>query len=142
MAAGKALAQYLIFISGLFFMGLGVALITRANLGTSPISSIPVVLSMIWPVTIGEFTFLLSLVFLALQVVRLGRRFPKEQWLQVVVGPVFGLFIDLGMRLFLFVNPGFYAARILALCWAVCSWRGGCICRCLPTASSIQVKAW
>lgn len=96
-------------------MGLGVALVTRANLGTSPISSVPYVLSMILPVTIGEFTFLLSLVFLALQVVLLGRRFPREQWLQVFVGPVFGLFIDLGMRLFAFVNPGFYAARIVAL---------------------------
>ena len=40
------LKRYLIFLAGLFVNSLGVALITKANLGTSPISSIPYVLSL------------------------------------------------------------------------------------------------
>lgn len=41
--------RYIIFLIGLFVNSLGVALITKANLGTSPISSIPYVLSLNYP---------------------------------------------------------------------------------------------
>ena len=41
--------RYLIFLVGLFVNSLGVSLITKANLGTSPISSIPYVLSLNFP---------------------------------------------------------------------------------------------
>ena len=37
----EKLKRYLIFLVGLFVNSLGVSLITKANLGTSPISSIP-----------------------------------------------------------------------------------------------------
>lgn len=37
----ETLKRYLIFLVGLFVNSLGVSLITKANLGTSPISSIP-----------------------------------------------------------------------------------------------------
>lgn len=42
----EKLKRYLIFLVGLFVNSLGVSLITKANLGTSPISSIPYVLSL------------------------------------------------------------------------------------------------
>ena len=42
--------RYLIFLVGLFVNSLGVSLITKGNLGTSPISSIPYVLSLNFPV--------------------------------------------------------------------------------------------
>jgi hypothetical protein len=64
MSNTKKLKKYSIFVVGLFFMSLGVALVTKSNLGTSPISSVPYVLSMISPLTIGQFTFLLSLLFI------------------------------------------------------------------------------
>lgn len=111
----KRVVRYLILGAGLFFMGLGVALTTRSDLGTSPISSLPYVLSLIFPLTLGQFTFLLSLVFLLAQVLLLGRDFPPGQLLQVLVGIVFGLFIDLGMALTRPVAPGRYAGRIVAL---------------------------
>ena len=40
------LKRYLLFLIGLFINALGVSLVTKANLGTSPISSIPYVLSL------------------------------------------------------------------------------------------------
>ena len=40
------LKRYLLFLVGLFINALGVSLITKASLGTSPISSIPYVLSL------------------------------------------------------------------------------------------------
>lgn len=48
--------RYIVFIIGLFVNSLGVSLITKASLGTSPISSIPYVLSLNFPFTLGEFT--------------------------------------------------------------------------------------
>lgn len=38
--------RYLVFLVGLFINAMGVSLITKADLGTSPISSIPYVLSL------------------------------------------------------------------------------------------------
>jgi uncharacterized protein len=107
--------RYFVFLLGLFFMGLGVSLITKSNLGTAPISSVPYVLSLMLPLTMGEFTFLLSLIFLLVQIVILRKGFPKKQYMQVLVGPFFGLFIDLGMFLFAMVNPQVYLSKILLL---------------------------
>lgn len=46
--------RYLVFLVGLFVNSLGVSLITRADLGTSPISSIPYVLSLNFPPDVGR----------------------------------------------------------------------------------------
>lgn len=51
--------RYLIFLLGLFINSLGVSFVTRADLGTSPISSIPYVLSLDFPMSLGEFTIFL-----------------------------------------------------------------------------------
>nr|WP_320134093.1 DUF6198 family protein [uncultured Holophaga sp.] len=107
--------RYLLLVAGLFFMGLGVALITKSRLGTSPISSVPYVLSMFLPFTIGQFTIGLSILFILLQVLILRRDFLLLDFAQIMVGPVFGLFIDLGMRFFGAVAPGGYGARISVL---------------------------
>ncbi len=96
-------------------MGLGISLTTKSELGTSPISSLPYVLSQIFPLTFGEFTFLLSLVFLLVQVALLGRDFPARQSLQLLVGALFGVFVDLGMRLFAHLNPQAYPVKIFVL---------------------------
>lgn len=62
----EMIKRYVVFILGLFISSLGVSFITKANLGTSPISSIPYVLSMQFPLTIGEFTIIFSLLLIAL----------------------------------------------------------------------------
>ncbi len=54
------LKRYVIFLIGLFVNSLGVSLITKASLGTSPISSIPYVLSLNFPFTLGNFTIFLQ----------------------------------------------------------------------------------
>jgi uncharacterized protein len=115
MSNSKIIIRYFIFVVGLFFMGLGISLTTKSDLGTSPISSVPYVFSMIFPVTFGQFTFLLSLLFLLVEIIILRKNFPKEQFLQVVVGPFFGLFVDWGMAIFDFLNPNFYAEKIIIL---------------------------
>lgn len=62
----EKLKRYLIFIAGLFISSLGVSLVTKANLGTSPISAIPYVLSLHFPWSLGQFTIAFSLFLIAL----------------------------------------------------------------------------
>jgi uncharacterized membrane protein YczE len=111
----KLVIRYLILLSGLFFMGLGISLTTKSNLGTSPISSVPYVLSMMFPLTFGQFTFLLSLVCLLIQVIILRKTFKTIQYMQILVGVFFGLFIDIGMFFFTSVNPEMYVSKIMIL---------------------------
>lgn len=115
MSRLKIIIRYFIFITGLFFMGLGISLTTKSGLGTSPINSLPYVLSMIFHLTLGQFTFLLSILFLIGEIIILRNDFPKEQFLQVLVGPFFGLFVDLGMSIFSFLNPNIYIEKMIVL---------------------------
>lgn len=107
--------RYLIFLVGLFINAMGVSLITKADLGTSPISSIPYVLSLNLPLTLGEFTILFSLFLIALQLLILRKNFKLEYWLQVPVSVAFGYFIDLGMLLLAFVQPQLYLWKVVYL---------------------------
>jgi uncharacterized protein len=107
--------RLLAFILGLFLMGIGISLITKAGLGTSPISSLAYVLSLIFPLSFGQFTLLFSLVFLLLQLPILGKSFHPVQWLQALVGVAFGSFVDLGMRVCADLSPKAYPLKALLL---------------------------
>lgn len=109
------LKRYIIFIIGLFINSLGVSLITKASLGTSPISSIPYVLSLNYPLTLGNFTIIFSILLIVLQIIILRKNFKIENILQIPVSIAFGYFIDLTMYLFFWVNPQNYLLKILAL---------------------------
>lgn len=107
--------RYIIFLIGLFVNSLGVALITKANLGTSPISSIPYVLSLNYPFTLGNFTIFFSILLIVLQLILLGKNFKVEHLLQIPVSLIFGYFIDACMILLGFVNPQSYLVKVIDL---------------------------
>lgn len=109
------LKRYLLFLVGLFINALGVSLVTKASLGTSPISSIPYVLSLNFPLTLGNFTILFSILLILLQLLILRKNFKWENILQIPVSIAFGYFIDLTMYLFFWVNPQNYVVKLLAL---------------------------
>jgi uncharacterized membrane protein YczE len=93
-------------------MGLGISLVTRSTLGTSPISSVPYVLSLAFPVTFGEFTFLITLLFFIAEFAIIGKDFPKLQYFQILIALLLGTFVDLGMFLSAGVQPGIYPEQI------------------------------
>ena len=88
---------------------LGVSLITKASLGTSPITSIPYVLSLSFPFTLGNFTIFFSVFLILLQLLIL------EHVLQIPISIIFGYFIDLTMLLFTWLNPQTYIMKIVYL---------------------------
>ena len=93
----EKLKRYIVFLIGLFINSLGVSLTTKADLGTSPISSIPYVLSLNFPFTLGQFTIAFSLLLILIQLVILRRNFKAEHLLQIPISILFGYFIDLTM---------------------------------------------
>ena len=111
----EKLKRYLIFLVGLFVNSLGVSLITKANLGTSPISSIPYILSLNFPFTLGNFTIFFSIFLIVLQLIILRKNFKLEHILQIPVSIIFGYFIDLTMILFSWVNPEAYIMKMVYL---------------------------
>lgn len=108
--------KYLIFLFGLFINSLGVAFITKADLGTSPISSIPYTLSLGFNPTIGQYTIIFSLFLIVIQIILLKKEFGCIQFLQIPVSILFGYFIDFSMNRILFwMEPENYGLKFLFL---------------------------
>jgi uncharacterized membrane protein YczE len=102
------LKRYLVFAVGLFVVALGVALSTRCRLGTSPISSLPYVLSLGLPWTMGMITIIMHIAFILMQIILLRRQYEPIQLLQIVVAFVFGYFTDFGLYLVSGIAPATY----------------------------------
>jgi uncharacterized membrane protein YczE/cytidylate kinase len=111
----ELLKRYIIFSIGLFINSFGVSFITKASLGTSPISSIPYTLSLIFKPTLGMFTLYMSIILIIIQIIILRKNFPKQYLLQIPVSIVFSWFIDLTMELLSFVNPKTYIIKFIFL---------------------------
>lgn len=107
--------RVLIFIAGLYCMGLGVALSVIAALGTSPISSFPYVVSEIAPVTVGTVTFIMNFVFLMAQIAILRKDFKPWQILQLPALLVFSVCIDMNILLFSWLPVGFYVLQFICM---------------------------
>jgi len=93
--------RYAAFVVILFVIAFGTSLSIRANLGSSPISAPPYVLSLVPGVglTMGQLTILMHVFFIAAQVALLRRGFERRQWLQIAVSFLFGFYTDLTMWL-------------------------------------------
>lgn len=111
----EKLKRYIIFLIGLFINSLGVSFVTKASLGTSPISSIPYVLSLNFSLSLGQFTIIFSLFLIVLQLVILRKNFKLEHILQIPVSVIFGYFIDLTILLLTFIQPKHYVSAMLYL---------------------------
>ena len=80
-------------------MALGIALVTNSNLGTTPITSLPYALGAIFALSLGTATFLLNLLFVALQKVLLRKEFSPAHLLQLPAVLLFSpIILKLGME--------------------------------------------
>src|SRR5699024_10087256 len=76
---------------------------------TSP----PYVLSLSLPISFGMLTMLANFVFVLIEIIVLGKDFPKEQYLQLIVGPILGLSIDFWSYFILYIPQPFYIIQLL-----------------------------
>lgn len=111
--------RYVIFGISLIFITSGIAVVTKGSLGTSPITSIPYSLSMVFPVlTLGGYTILFSILLVFLQWLLLGihnidRTTKVNLLLEIAISFIFGYLVDLAMWIFGFLDPGWYGMQIL-----------------------------
>lgn len=91
--------RYASFAIVLFVIAFGTSLSIRANLGSSPISCPPYVLSLVGGLSMGGYTICMHVFFILAQILLLRKDFQKIQLLQIVVSFVFGAYTDLTMWL-------------------------------------------
>ena len=91
------LRRYLLLFLGLSIMAFGVAFSIKASLGTSPISSVPYVVSLFTPLTVGTATITMHCVFILLQILILRRNYHPIQLMQLPVAFFFGYLTDFGV---------------------------------------------
>ncbi len=98
----------LLFIS-LFVNAFGVAFITKAALGTSPISTVPYVFDCFTPCSFGLTTFIQNLIFILIEVLLIPhgkrRKYRGEILIQIPVLFVFSASIDASMLMLSWMNP-------------------------------------
>ncbi len=111
----ELIKRYIFLLVGLFVNGLCVSFITKAGLGTSPITSIPYTLSLGFTPTVGMFTLVFNIFLVILQVILLRRNFQLQNLLQLPIIALFSFFIDLTMSLLGFMQPETYAMKIVSL---------------------------
>ena len=111
----ELIKRYIFLLAGLFVNGLGVSFITKAGLGTSPITSIPYTLSLGFTPTVGMFTLVFNIFLVILQVILLRRNFQLQNLLQLPIIALFSFFIDLTMSLLGFIQPETYVLKVISL---------------------------
>lgn len=109
------LRRCLLLVAGLFIMAFGVAFSIKAGLGTSPISSLPYVLSLFTPLTVGTATIAMHVTLILLQILLLRRRYDPVQLLQLPVALVFGFVTDFSVWVLQGVTASNYAMQ-----WVLC----------------------
>ena len=97
MSKKELYKRYFLFLCSIFINSFSIAVITKAALGTSPISSVPYVLSLFTPFTMGQYTIVMNLIFILLEMTMMSRLEIHEKryelWAQVPITLCFGSFI-------------------------------------------------
>ena len=114
-SAGELIRRCVLLSVSLAVMACGVAVSIKAGLGTSPISSLPYVLSCVTPLTVGTATIAMHVALILLQIVLLRRRYQPVQLLQLPVALLFGVLCDAAVWMLRDVAAVSYAGK-LALC--------------------------
>lgn len=103
----------MIFILGLIVMSFGVSLSVKADLGVSAISCVPYVYSLKLPLTLGELTILLNILFIIAQIAILRKNYKIVQLVQLPAVIVFGYCIDFTMFILSSLQPTSYIEQAI-----------------------------
>lgn len=86
--------RFVFLCLGLMIMAFGVAFSIKADLGISPISTVPYVTSLISGLSVGTTTIIMNFLFVLIQIAILRRQYDWFQLLQFPAAIVFGTMID------------------------------------------------
>lgn len=88
------ITRILIYILGLFFLALGVAISVNANLGISPVNSLPYVVSQISGVALSTCVIIVFSCYILAQILILRKEFKLINLTQLIFSTIFGYFVD------------------------------------------------
>ncbi len=97
MSTEKIFKRLIFLCAGLFIMAYGVAFSIKASLGTSPISSLPYVVSMVSPLSVGTATIAMHVVLILLQMIILKKNYRLVQLAQLPIAFLFGWLTDFAL---------------------------------------------
>lgn len=104
------------YLLGLFVIAIGAALSVKADMGVSPVTTIPYAITYISGIDMGITTFLFHLLLVLFELIILKNKFKIKNMAQILVGVVFGLFTSLcNYLVFLIPFPDTLPIRILLL---------------------------
>lgn len=87
--------KILVYCAGLLVMAMGVSFSGKADLGMSPVNSIPYVLSEVFTaLSMGTWIIIIFSLYILLQFVILGRQVEPARLLQLICTNLFGFFTD------------------------------------------------
>ncbi|MCD8027676.1 MAG: DUF6198 family protein [Erysipelotrichaceae bacterium] len=108
--------RYIYFIIGLALSSFGTVLVTKGNLGTSQISSVPYVMNLEYPVlSFGLWTFIWNMLFIMIQIFLLRKDFKPIQFLQIIANIIFSVLIDVSDVCLSWLNADNMMIRIVYL---------------------------
>lgn len=114
MERTETVKRYVLFVISLFFIGLGIALTKRGEIGISPVSSVANVLSLRYrALSFGTWTILSNSAFLLGQILILRREFKPIQFLQIPLFFLCGIFTDFGVWITHFLHQSSYMSKLL-----------------------------
>ena len=115
----ELLRRYLVFGISLLVIAFGISIITRSDLGTSPITSGPYVASLNTPLSLGSYFFLFTIILICLQMLLLGKKGIMERKMELLmqfpVAFVLSVFTDLTMWITASYVPQLYYVKIISL---------------------------
>ena len=109
----RSAKRWLFFIVSLLIMAFGVSFSIKANLGTSPISSLPYVTGQISGLTVGTTTIIMHCVLILLQILILRKKYDWVQMLQLPIAFLFGIMTDFAVDVLSFLHPASYVQQWL-----------------------------
>jgi uncharacterized membrane protein YczE len=108
--------RFIFYMIGLYIMTIGIGFSIKADLGVSPVSSVPYTITLIIGIEMGKATILFHIFLVFLQVLLLRKEFELKHLAQVPVGVMFGYFTTLSNYLTgLLPSPEHIAFKLLFL---------------------------
>lgn len=86
--------RVLIYIIGLFILALGVSFAVNSNLGVSPVTSTPYVISLITNMEMGVWVTIIYSIFILVQIILLRKDFKWINITQILFSTIFGYFVN------------------------------------------------
>ncbi|SHI11140.1 Uncharacterized membrane protein YczE [Sporobacter termitidis DSM 10068] len=113
--------RLVIFAAGIFIMATGVSFSVKSDLGVSPVTSVPYVLSRIFGLSLGTWTIFFYIFCMALQAAILRREYKLINLFQIAASFAFGWFTDLSTRMISFLPvTDNYIVRFVYLALGIC----------------------